>query len=337
MATKEYQTDRKAIAIISGDWHIHTWKSFNEGDRRLKAHIDAVLNLGYLAKEYWGCPIIFTGDFGHNFGKASLKLLDAIKQLKHTWILNDLPPIIGISGNHDQEAANYSEDQKSRDLWSYVSDRNAGWFNINWGNYGFGHCRVWGIPYLTYNKTFKDYLELVKKALCPDTYNILVIHTDLHGAMDGDREVGSVEGIPQNMDEFFEGFDLVVSGHIHQHQKLGKKIYMVGALQQQRRSDIGKEFGYYILWDYRGKLKMEFKPLNDQPEFRILDPGQLPPDTFHYYISSEQSPEEVEDDLGFSNSVSKTKLVKNYMKAIGEPSVSKRLLLTKLLNSVIDD
>lgn len=319
----------KALAIISGDWHIHTWKSFNENGRRLNAHIRAVLDLGIKAIEL-GCPILFTGDLGHNFGKITLELIDNLL------LLRGMPRIIGISGNHDQERANYSKDRACRSLWHTFCSYNERAINIDWKYYETAQLRIFGIPYLTYNKTFIEVLNDHREELNLQKYNILMIHTDLHGAMDGGREVGSVEGIPKDMEELFKDFNLVVSGHIHQHQKLGKNIYMIGALQQQRRSDMGNAFGYYILYEDNDRLKMQFQK-TEYPEFRLLSPGQTPPDDIHYYTTEEVSKEEIIDDLGFSTTTTKAKLVKNYMKAIGDKSISKRLALTRILNRVSDD
>lgn len=333
----------KPLAIVSGDWHIHDWKTFNEDNRRTKSQLTALYNMGYTASQD-NIPIIFTGDFGHAFGKVSLELWIALTIFFNNWEAKEFPPIIGISGNHDQEKANYDEDEASPDLWTLLCLLFPKvCVNLNWragvSSVGGTYLNLMGIPYTTYNKSFDIWVKAFQKQIRSDAFNILVIHTDLYGAMDNGREVGTVENIPKDMDEYFKGFDLVVSGHIHLPQKLGRKIYMVGAMLQQRRSDMDGEFGFWTMGEHKGKLKMEFTHLDMLPKFVYLKPDQMPPDRDNYYISAESlSDEEVEEvEMGFSSKSSKGELVRNYMKAIGDKSVSKRIALTKLLNSAIDD
>lgn len=336
----------KPLAIVSGDWHIHTWKTFNEDGRRTKSQLSALYNMGYAAKQD-NIPIIFTGDFGHAFGKVELELWFALVMFFNNWENQNFPKIIGISGNHDQEKANYDEDEASPDLWSLLCLIFPNVLvNLNWGELklegGGTYLNLMGIPYTTYNKSFDKWVGHFQSQLQggrkPGVFNILVIHTDLYGAMDNGREVGTVEGIPKAMDEYFAYFDLVVSGHIHLPQKLGRKIYMIGAMQQQRRSDMDGEFGFWTMGENKGKLKMEFTHLDMLPKFIHLEPGQLPPDKDNYYITAETPAEETEEiEMGFSSKSSKGQLVRNYMQAIGDKSVSKRIALTKMINSALDD
>lgn len=330
------------LAIVSGDWHLHTWNTFNENGRRMKSQFEALMNLGYTAK-LSNIPIIFTGDIGHAFGRVTLELWYEFVRFFGEWARKEYPPIWGISGNHDQEKANYDKDDASRDLWSLLCMIfpkvcvNINWLKID-TDIANNRVSIMGIPYTTYNKSFDKWVKHFQGTLDMARVNILVIHSDLYGAMDNGREVGSVEGIPKDMDEYFGGFDIVLSGHIHMPQSLGKKIYMVGAMSEQRRSDSGADFGFWTLYKTNHRVKLEFTHLKDLPKFVFLPEGSLPPDTHNYYIPAKaESKEESEVELGFSNKASKGELVRNYMKAIGDNSVSKRLALTKIINSAIDD
>ena len=101
---------------------------------------------------------------------------------------------------------------------------------------------------------------------------------------------------------------------------------------------MGGKFGFWTMGEHKSKLKMEFTHLDMLPKFVYLEPGQLPLDKDNYYITAETLAEETEEiEMGFSNKSSKGQLVRNYMQAIGDKSVSKRIALTKMINSALDD
>lgn len=331
----------KPLFVTFSDPHIHIWKTHNKDNMRTQAHVRAFLEIGQVAKEL-GVPILMPGDLFHGFGKMELELQEVFWNMMDLWEQQKYPKIWGISGNHDQESANYDEYKESRSSFAMVARKSGGLINnLDFTDFKVTEeMHVFGLPYLTYNKSFDHYVQQYLKSLRPGKFNILLIHTDLHGATDATgREIGTVEEIPTNMKAYFKDFDMVLDGHLHQPQKLAQNIVVVGSPLQQKRSDVGDKYGYWIGSEVDGEIKMKFKPLKGYPEFVELKPGEMTPDNHNYYITTEEETEEdhEEVDHGFSNTASKEQLAKNYMKVIGETSISKRKALVTILNQADND
>ena len=322
------------IAVVFSDIHHHDWKTHNQDNCRTKSGFKAMMEIGAVAY-HLKVPLLFGGDMFHGFGKISLSLKMAFTECMNDWVSSCYPKIMGVSGNHDQEGATYGEDQASLSSWEWAGKTYEACFNIDFTCWATEKFKVWGIPYLTYNKSLNHYVkQMGKEARATDKRKILIIHTDLHGATEATgREVGTVEEVPEDMDSYFKDFDLVISGHIHTPQKLGKKILIPGSPTQQKKSDIGSEYGYWIIFDNGDRLIKKFIPLYNYPKFVQLKPGEEIPNGKDYYLSAEEETKEEEVvELGFSSTTSKEKLVKRYMKQIGEDSIAKRKALIRTLD-----
>lgn len=319
---------KKVIALAISDIHIHNWKTHNEKMRRTMATLEM---MNYMAEKALKLevPILFPGDLFH--GEVGSNLLTIVSR---NWPEYFRDNFIGISGNHDQEEKSYI-DAPTNSMVTYL------------GSIGLMKCldyecilispgiMVYGIPYITYNKGLSDYLKNLE--VDPKKKNILLIHTDLYGALETDgREVDSVEGIPRDM-SIFDGFDLVLSGHIHKPQEIiPGKVLMVGAPNQQRKSDANGEFGY---WEIYEDLTYKFKNLGHMPKFRFYDEGSIPGNDTDYWIMNRRDGVETpdEDELEFSSRSSTTHLAKAFLKATGEKRISRRKALINILKEADND
>ena len=186
---------------------------------------------------------------------------------------------------------------------------------------------------------FKELVRNIRKIPKEYKYRILVIHTDLHGALSTDgRETGTTENIPKDLGKFFKGFDLVVSGHIHKPQIIvPNHVYMIGAPQQQNRGDKNCQMGYWILYD---NLTMKFIP-TDYPKFIEIpeddyikiEKGELDAN-FYIPIPKEEIAKDVKGFTEFSSSKGRTKIVKQWAKATGESNKLRIKTLKTILNKV---
>ena len=173
--------------------------------------------------------------------------------------------VIGIDGNHDQDGIS-TTDKFPYTYMKLLQNLSSSWQSINFDKLWVDHdTTIHGIPYLTHNIGFNEYIENIK--LNPGI-NILLIHTDLPGAVDtSGREVGTAEGISKQYSKLFKKFDLVLAGHIHKPQKLASNVIMVGAPQQQNRGDRNCEFGYWAIYN---DLSTEFFKI-DSPQFKTTE------------------------------------------------------------------
>lgn len=310
----------KPIAIIFSDLHLNIWSKFNQDNERTLNHIRVLFHIRSLCKKY-KCPALFCGDMLHKPENIDQDLMELIhdklsdKFLGHNFYC--------ISGNHDIKHV------------SNIGIKPFSWITLL-THYGFtqidyddiilnDNIRVYGVPYIDHNIGLSDYLNKVK--LDKHYKNILLLHTDYPGAKDTDgREVGSVENLNLNT---LNKFDLVLCGHIHKPQRLSKKVYMIGAPLQQRRTDRDCKMGY---WELYPDLSMKFVHLKGYPKFidvesedEILDDGN------YYTILPPKSSNSIEVKHKITKRLSKSLLAKRYMKAKGIKDIDKQKLLINVL------
>ena len=252
---------RKVIAIAFSDLHINLWDKFNTDNKRTLNHIEVLSRIKDVCVQK-NIPALFCGDLVHKPENMDNELMDLI-----------LKPLIGlggdwdcfsISGNHDFCKNNSKNNQSPS--WVNTFSTIVPWFTcIDWSSKpivskGKQIAMVHGIPYLDHNLKLSEHVKSIK--LSEDVPNILLLHTDYPGAKDNDgRVVDSVENLNINT---LNRFDLVLCGHIHKPQRLSKKVYMVGAPMQQRRTDSKSKLGY---WEVYSDMSMVFVPLKGFPEF----------------------------------------------------------------------
>lgn len=317
---------KKLIACVFSDLHIHNYNQYNPDSRRLHLKFDIIGELVKLE-----VPILFCGDFFHEDQQITNKVLDECsKRLPN--MFGERSPLYGISGNHDMSDTN-STKLKSPSLFSSICRLIPNMFDIDFNKVVLRRgINVYGLPYLSYNIGFKDYIKNLN--VNPGDKNILLIHTDLHGAKDTDgRLINSVDNIDKDMVDFFDKFDLVLSGHIHKPQIINPKLIMVGAPDQQRKSDMGGKFGF---WELYSDMTYEFVRLKF-PEFREYDPAKDKTDDFHYWvpINSDKQDDIFFEEKRFTNNVSRNILAKRYCNEKGIKDKKKIKALKEVLNDKV--
>lgn len=326
------QIERHPVAIITSDWHLHDWKQFNKDDERIHRNQDLILDIVSKAEEL-RVPILFAGDMFHTPESLSVKTLDMYMRFFRRLVDNFSFKLYGIPGNHDI----YGTSVAGKNPYSSFNAicqafpthfENVAYEYLILDDYNLALC---GIPYLTYNRDFMKVVNLMGSDLSiPEYQNILLIHTDLHGALDTDgREVGSVENIPRNLGEAFSKFDKVFAGHIHKHMPLwNDKVYMIGAPNQQRRSDGDCSMGYLILYD-DGTVVFE---VVGSPEFRYYKEGDKI-DDYNYWTKIQESKivkKKKKQDFNPTND--RSSLAKAYIRSEGIKSKRKLNELINVLN-----
>lgn len=252
--------------IICSDLHIYDWPEHNKELRRTKAILSWFKDLVVNASKS-GSRVLFCGDLFHDSHKMSIGLWEVVHEyFKSINRLAKPGTVIGITGNHDRDG----------DSW----DNSPSWVKIMAMEFPFINCidmRVWevpeanmvvaGIPYIKGNVGLGDIANRLlnnANSLSPDTTKILLLHTDLPGAVDTNgMELRTYENIPQKVGKFFKGWDWVFSGHIHQPMEIRDNIIMVGSPMHTRVIDMGSKMGH---WEFQnGKLVLVKANL---PEYR---------------------------------------------------------------------
>lgn len=317
-------SEKQIIAIAFSDLHLNDWKQFNKNDRRIIVSDQFLLQMFQMSEEL-EVPALFTGDLFHTDQSLSNKILGHYMEFFEK-AKNIYPKarVIGITGNHDSYKGYSYMRSFSYPYSPLLNCIDDDFVQIN------NDTVVIGIPYLKNNKGFNDRIEKFSKDL-NEYRKILLIHTNLYGAKDPNGyEIDEVPGIPRNLGKYFKSFDLVLAGHIHKHDKLwGEKVYMIGAPFQQRSSDNNTDMGYLVIYE---DLTIKFIPY-EAPGFTYYNEGEPEPDDDNYHIMIPKVFTKTNgDSKGFSNSLKKDVLAREYFK-VNELKNKKRLrLLIDILN-----
>lgn len=333
------------MAIVFSDLHLNLWSKFNEDLQRTKVGFKVLHHIAEICCKKQ-VPALFCGDLFHKPEALDQDVALIMKEhLDEFYYKYPHFKVYAIEGNHDLKHKNVLNPNDPNDR----STLTKGWisfFENDRGNHstftvispktpaamlGVGtDCMVHGVPYLDHNIGLTQYVKTLK--LMEGYKHILLLHTDYPGAQDTDgRPVDSVENLNMNV---LNRFDLVLCGHIHKPQRLGKKVYMIGAPYQQRRTDKNCKMGY---WKLYSDLSMKFVPLKGYPKFIDVSSQDEVKDDGNYYtvIPQKASVEEVVKHK-ITKQLSKKKLAKRYMKTKGISDKNKESLLIKVLEKSED-
>lgn len=337
--------EKKLIALAFSDHHLANWKQFNEDGKRLHNAGYAPLEKIFSDAYHSDVPILFTGDLVDHPKRVDNVVL---KTMASAFGHDLMVPFVGINGNHDI----YRQSTYKDTSWGYLnslSTLNEKVHCVDKSHHMLGYdlgidsefwVNVHGIPYFHGDNGFLEALEervkVVKKGGAD--YNILLIHRDLAGAVEPTGEV-----LPKDkeqdkpMKKLFKNFDLVLSGHIHKAQQiknLGDNVWMLGSTNQQRRSDMGTQCGYWAIWATNKGLVPEFVPL-DTPQFLTYTDDNETTDDYNYWIKlpKDEVKESLdESDDSFSVESDRKDMVDAYFKVKGIKDKAKKKMALKYLN-----
>mgnify|MGYP000859345937 FL=1 len=318
---------KELLALAFSDLHLNLWAKFNDNKTRTKNGFDVIETLCAESQKRGDVPILFCGDMFHKPENIDQELALMAKSFFDD-LVNKFPRqrIYCIEGNHDLKKVNT------------LGNITKGWISLFQNtvlnvlepdtllNIGpFKEFQVHGIPYIDHNTGLSEYLK--NRRLNADYKHILLLHTDYPGAKDtDDRRIDSVENLNLNT---LSRFDLVLCGHIHKPQKLGKKVYMIGAPLHQRRTDKNCDMGY---WEVYTDLSMKFIHLAKYPRFIDVEKDTDVKDDGNYYTvlpSKINLPDVVNHKI--TKQLSKKRLAHRYMKQQGIKDKCKEDLLVKIL------
>ena len=323
---------KRVIAIAFSDLHINDWSKFNQDNERTLNHFRVLSDIVDLCYEY-NCPALFCGDLFHKPEMMSQELysilVSKLKSLQKKYKKKPFD-IFGISGNHDMK---FTVKAKTKPI---------SWFNILSQQYDFlesldfsqtlinnGRVCVYGIPYIDHNIDLDKYIvEITKSKDFKEHKNILLLHTDYPGAKDTDNsEVGISENLNLNL---LNKFDLVLLGHIHKPQRLSKKVYMIGAPLQQRRTDRDCDLGYWLIFE---DLSMRFIVVEKYPKFiDVTDENDIQEDGNYYTVISQLKTQEAQvSKNNMSKGLSKKRMVRRYLRNMGIADSNKERILLNII------
>lgn len=330
MAKSKKHHNLKQVAFIAfSDVHITNYSKFDEGNRRLLNGLDVLKRIKLLCMRY-KCPSLFMGDlFDREKGLTNKVLSHSLPLFSKLWGSGTFNTY-AITGNHDQSEQNYF----GKSSYSYIHTLSKTFKNLHCLDFSkqeLEDFHLYGVPYITHDMGLIDYINNIY--IDPTKENILMLHTTMPNAKDTDgREINSY--IASNeFDKAIARFDLVLCGHIHSPHdwKTGKTIVIqVGAPQHQRFTDRNCDMGYWVIYK---NLEYEFVPFKRYPKFVELEEKEKAPDNKNFYVHKpkKQVSKKDDDKRDFSNTVSRRKIARNYLKEKGiKDKEKKQALITEL-------
>lgn len=321
-------SNKKALrAIVFSDLHICDYPKH-------KTRLDTALSILDIISDKcmeYQIPAIHLGDLFHKPEVISNELfsiiMDKFMELdSKDWVMYT------ISGNH--ASCNTNSIGKPIISWDNTFSKSFRWINcLDFKRVHIGNLYIYGVPYIDHNIGLNDYIKGLELVGGDRSKHILLLHTDYPGARDTDgMEVGSVENLNVNI---VSRFDLVLIGHIHKPQRLSKKVYMVGAPYQQRRTDKNCDLGY---WELYSDMSMKFIPFEEFPRFIDVEKEEDIKDDGNYYTLISKQVEELDNTTNkITRNLSKKRLVSRYLRKKGIKDLKKKSLLIDIIKEVEDD
>lgn len=272
--------DKKAIAMISTDWHL---KSTN-----IIPIVKLVEKKCQLALEHGLNNIICLGDIFDSRLSQRMDVLIAFFQIlqickKYGIVLTCVP------GNHDK--TDYLLEESFLRPFSFHPNLNL---IENYDNWELGEYTAHFIPYFAENEKFQDYLNTVKLT----GNDILFSHIAVTGSRNNDMTLIENDLTVKR----FEKFKAVFLGHYHNYQSINDFIYHLPSIQQNNFGE-DENKGYTLLYSdlsfdiirSESKRYVSVKINVDQDDIRILDEmlNQYNPDDEHVRIVVEGTAEKI--------------------------------------------
>lgn len=314
---------RRIIALASSDWHFHNWKQFNENDERIYVTINFIFELFSKAQEL-NVPIIFPGDLFHTPKGLTTKTLYLFNMHLRGFVEKFKGvKVYGISGNHEIDGQ-YS-------LFKAISYSFPEIFTcIDNAYVVLNGIKIIGIPYIYRNIGL---IEKIEKASKMSGDKILLLHTELYGASDPSGYEPIPQNLPRQLNALFKDFNLVLSGHIHKFSPIEKNIIMVGAPNQQRKSDADCEMGYLKIYDDFSIKFITYK----SPQFRYFNEGETHEETNDFWIEIPKPKKlKKQSEAEFKPTMDKITMAKRYAEETGIKNKRKVQALIDILQKTDD-
>lgn len=316
--------DKSIIGLATGDIHFNDWKTFNTQEERTQVTIRFLSHLMIQAKNN-SVPIFHTGDLYHTPKGLTTKTLSmfanfmAVAEVDYKGV-----KIYGISGNHDLDQG-YS-------LWDATCKvHNDIFIDLDNGYKSFDGFTVFGIPYAKRNEGLIKKIESF--ATHPSDKKILLLHTALYGAPDPSGYELEPENLPRNLNALFKDFELVLAGHVHKYTQVENNIIMVGAPNQQRKSDSECQMGYLEIYSDFSTKFIKFA----SPRFRYYNEGEEHENTWDFWMEIKK-PKKLKkgSEAAFKPTMNREQMARQYAEETGITSPRKIKALINILNQTDD-
>ena len=216
--------------IVIGDCHIGEYPS----NPKIEEEIDfAFEQVHKYVSENDIAEKFSVGDIIRNANKVSVNTLHRIsKYLINTWC---------ISGNHDQQDDNFYDNKVVNIIDAFDLPNLAKHDCIIYDKRYNPTISVLGVSFYRNSEDF--YKALAQRIYnqsgdCDGTKQILLIHQTPNTTPFSENASDTID----INHPFFDKFDLVICGHIHEHKQLSDKFWQIGGLVPFNRNEVGQKY-----------------------------------------------------------------------------------------------
>jgi len=230
------------LAIVTSDIHIHSYKAYNEGGRRLKhgiAYLDYIFRLADVNGIKY---ILLPGDLFNNMIIIATSVVrEVTKCLKSNFDKFPNILIIAVSGNHDQNTQSLF-DSPGESALEYLTVIFPNFILLDKAPHTYftkNNNTIVGINYYEHSEHFRKVLEEVGKNRMPGKIHLLTHQT-----------IGSglpIEDTIDPTDPLFDPFDFIYNAHIHSCEQVTDRFINIGSPMHRDAGDIGKKKGFWIV------------------------------------------------------------------------------------------
>lgn len=252
------------LVIQVADVHIRNVLRHEEYAQQLNAFIDKVEKIvePYEKDEV---RIVICGDLVHQKNNISNELMAFTSAFIRD--LEEIAPVVVISGNHDLMESNTSRTDTITALFETAAFQNANFLDSILG-YDSGYVVDENITWALYS-IFADYRKPNIEEARKENPNNVVIGL-YHGTIIGCKLPNGYTMDVGNDADIFDGCDMVLAGHIHKRQEIMRgntPIVYSGSLIQQDFGETISEHGFYV-WNLENNTN-EF--INVESDYGMFD------------------------------------------------------------------
>lgn len=264
---------------VFSDLHAHNYKSFDSNGSRLNNAVQVIRDVFNKSNAQGVDTIFFGGDLFHLH-----KMIPTVVENALISVFGEMfkkypnTTLYAITGNHDFEKKNLFVNLSATangalKHLSQIFDNFRLLDGLTTTQHGSG-VTISGVPYYDYKEHFIQAVNDTRERLDPNEFNILLTHQTPSGLIDFPIESDTD---PTND---YNGFDLVLNGHIHTRRQLTEKYFLIGSPLAQNFSDPLEERGFSIFTiTDKSEFIQEFINLN-YPKFITIREGEDTPDNY---------------------------------------------------------
>lgn len=322
------------LVLSFSDLHIHNYQQFDKNGSRL-ANCLNVLELVFKFAAKNGIEfILFSGDLYDNQKALPTEVVNlVVDKFAKMFATYTSITFLAISGNHDHASKNLLKKPAVTAL-SHLDLMFDNFKLIDNTDYPLDdneEVGVIGVPYYEHSEDYHTALTDMLPFTNDYQKTILLCHQTPSGLNN--------PNIPFDTDvhnELYEGFELILNGHIHAFQEITPKFINVGSPLHRDLGDLGVNKGFLVIdTDAIGEEKF-YKFVSTKgkyPEFELVklkEGEELKKDDFNYLIPIREVKQSMNLEINteeFGGGLTDENLVRNYWKKV---SKDEALLFTGL-------